>query len=157
MCPHRFRDQQVVDPPPHVAFACSIHWAPPSVVPPLLVELPERINEARIEDGLEPFAFLAREAVIPCISLRMGQIQFCMCDIEVAAHNHRLSGLNGAEEAEEIAVPRLAIGKSCQLPLRVRDVDVHQLKAWKLGDNQPSFSVVLDQTDPGRYTEWWLF
>jgi hypothetical protein len=111
----------------------------------LLVELPKRVDEANVQEALEPFSFLISEAVIPCICLGMGQIQFGVCDIEVAASDDGLGGLKGLQEASEVLVPYLAVRKPCQLTLGVRDVDIHQMEARKFRDYHPSFRIVLAQ------------
>jgi hypothetical protein len=72
-----------------------------------LCEESKRIDETRIDEVLETLAFFIGEAFLAAIGFWIGEIQFGVCDIEVAAENHWLAGLKLFAVGQERRIPML--------------------------------------------------
>lgn len=146
-------DQEVVETPPDVPGAGAGHEAPPSVMAAAWFEFPEGVEEAGVEYGLESGAFLGGEAVVAEVGFRVREVQFGVGDVEIAAEDYGLGGLESAKEGQERPVPVLSIVEAGQFPLGVGDVDVDEEEVGELGGEHSSFAVMRGNADAGGYVE----
>lgn len=104
-------DAEVVDPPPDVVGACIGAVAPPGVGFSFVrVEMTEGIVIAAVQKLGECGTLLIRESGVLAVSLRSGEIDLVVRDIEVAAENHRLAcGLQREDVEAECLIPGEAI------------------------------------------------
>src|SRR5690606_10707767 len=84
----RRRDQYVIDSPPDIALARFRVMAPPGVMAVALAEHAQGVDEAGIDEILEALALLEGEALFAAIRSGVGEIEFGMGDIEIAAEHH---------------------------------------------------------------------
>jgi hypothetical protein len=155
--PEAPRDEDIVDPPPHVALAHSGIGAPPRVPPGLRLELAERVEEARPDQAVESRPLLGREAVVADVFSGTGQVDLPMGDIEIAAHDHRLAAIQADEITGERPVPSLPVRKAGELALRIGDVDVYDEVIRVFEGQDPALDVVNGDADSGRGSERGLF
>jgi len=66
-----------------------------------LLELAESVEESRLHETAKTSAFLGREAVVFHVGLRIGEIEFGVSDVEVAAKDHGLCLLQIFEIAKK--------------------------------------------------------
>src|SRR6202142_3732756 len=81
----------IVDPPPYVPGPAAGHLAPPAVVPRPLLELPERVPEAGVEQPVEALALLVREAGVAPVCPRIRQVDLGVGHVQVAAEQRGLA------------------------------------------------------------------
>jgi len=84
------RDQKIINAPSDVSGACTRHLTPPCVMPSASFELAKRIEKASLHKRAEAGAFLGREAMVLYVGLGIGEINFRVCHVEVAAKDHGL-------------------------------------------------------------------
>ncbi len=147
------RDQEIVDPPPHVALAHAGLRAPPGVPAAAGLELAEGVEEAGLHEGAEAGPLLGREAVVPDVGFRAGEIELRMGDVEIAADDHGLPAVQIPQKAEKSAIPAPAIVQAGELPLRIRDIDVHEEKTGILERQDPSLPIMGSDADADRVPE----
>ena len=139
-------DEEIIEPPADVPGARGAENAPPSVVSPTLLEFPERVQEAGVHEGTEALTLLDGEAVVADVGLGIGEVQFGVRDVEVAAEDHRLFLFQLLEVGEEIPVPLLPVGQAGQIALGIGHIDIDEEEALGLGGEHAAFLVVLDDT-----------
>ena len=83
-------DTEIVDTPPDITLSCGGTVGPPSVAfSSIGVEVAKAVDKAGLDDGIETGAlFFGKASVLP-IRLWVGEIDFGMGDVEVAAKDNR--------------------------------------------------------------------
>ena len=81
-------------------------------MPAASLEFAKRVEEAGLQEGAKAGAFLGREAVVLQVGLRVGEINFGVRHVEVAAEDHRFSAFELLEVTEEVAVPLPPVGQA---------------------------------------------
>src|SRR5438477_5085693 len=146
-------DEEIIDAPADVPGARVQKWRPPGEMAAVFLELTEGVAKARLHQRAEAGPFLGREPVVFYVGLRVGEVDFSVRHIEVAAENHRLPAFESFEVTPEIAVPPLTIVEPGQFALRVRHIDVDQEKIGELGGEHAAFLVVNWDPDAPRDVE----
>ena len=123
------REQTVVEPPADVFGTRVGHVRPEGVgagrvgTPP-----PERVDEAAtVEERRESLTLLDGEAGVLLVAFRVGDVDLVVRHVHVAAHHHRLGGVQGGEEVAELDVPLHPLRQRHQLATRVGYVCVNRL------------------------------
>src|SRR5439155_1657774 len=140
-------DEEVVDAPTHVSASDTGHRTPPGIMPAIRLEHAESVEKTGLHKRGETGSFLGRETVIVHVVLWIGEVDFGVRHVEVAAEDDGLFPFKLLEVAEEIAVPLSAIGEPREFALRVGDIDVHQEEVSVLGGEHATFIVVLADAD----------
>ena len=110
-------------------------------MPIALLEQAQRIDKSRVNEILKALPFFIGETLFAAIGLRVGEIQFSVCDVEVAASNHRLAFFKRLAIGEKRRVPLFeAQCEAAEILFRIRRVDGDDEACRKLGSNDPSFS-----------------
>src|SRR5271165_400857 len=124
------RHEYVVDSPSDVARPRIGEMTPPRIMSIALREQPKGIDEAGIHEILESGALLVRETLLAAIGFRVGQIEFGVRDIEVAAKNDRLGFFQLLAIGEKGRIPLFeAQTQAAQIILGVRRVDRHDIES----------------------------
>src|SRR6266516_6193942 len=84
-------DEEIIDAPADVPGAGIRHRAPPAVMTAALLEFAEGVDEARLHRRAEAGAFFGGESMVLYVCLRIGQIDFGVRHVEIAAENYRLA------------------------------------------------------------------
>ena len=103
----RFRYVDVIYAPALVVGAGVAAVGPPGVVAGLLVEHPEAVYEAGVQEVLEALALLVGEAGLALVGLGVGEVDLLVGNIQVAADRDGLLLLQGLQVVEEGLVPLL--------------------------------------------------
>lgn len=135
-------DEDVVNAPADVAFACAGQKAPPGVVAGAFFEFAEGVDESGAQVGVEAGAFLGCEAVVVAVGGGVGEVQFGVGDVEVAAEDDGFGAAELEEVAEEGAVPLLAVRQAGEVASGVGDVNVDEEEVVELGGEDAAFGVV---------------
>ena len=99
-------DAKIVDPPTDIPLASSGAIRPPSVAVWCIgVEQAKAVNKSSLHNGVESGAFLIGEARVPAVALRVGQVDFLMSDIEIAAEDDRFALLQVGNVLEKGHIP----------------------------------------------------
>ena len=69
------------------------------------MEQAKAINKSSLHNGVESGAFLIGEARVPAVALRVGQVDFLMSDIEIAAEDDRFALLQVGNVFEKGHIP----------------------------------------------------
>ena len=114
------RGEEVIDAPPRVLLACPEAVRPPRVNAFLFgIEIAERIDESRVQQGLELLAFLVGEACVHAVGLRILQVYLLVRHVQVAAYQHGLLCVKFQEVPAEGILPRHPVVQALQSVLRV--------------------------------------
>src|ERR1017187_1760669 len=107
----RGTDEEIVNAPANVPRTRAGHRTPPGVMSPALFKFAERVHETRLDERPETGAFLRRETVVVNVGLRVGEVNFRVRHIEVAAENYGLFLLQFFQVVQEVAIPLLTISE----------------------------------------------
>src|SRR5262249_53503954 len=88
--PHFFRCDEIIDAPPDVSRPAVHHLAPPRIVSAARLELPESVDETRVEQPGKVIALLVGESGVAAVGLRVREVDLLVRNVEVAAENDRL-------------------------------------------------------------------
>src|ERR1700677_3578270 len=110
-------------------------------MPPALLKFPEGIHEARVHKGGKAWAFLGRETVVVKIGARIGEVNFRVSHIKVAAKNYRLLFFETFQLSEKVMVPFLTIGEPGQIALGIGHVDVYEKEIVELRRLHAAFAI----------------
>ena len=84
------------------------------------------------------------------VGLGVFQIDFLMCDVEVATEHYRFFLVQFHKVGAEIVLPALAVGKAAQAVLRIGRIAADEIKIVKLtGDDAPLMVVLVDANAKG--------
>ena len=108
----RLRDKEIVNAPADVPGAGIGEGRPPGVMPAAALEFTKGVEEAGFQEGAKAGAFLGRETVVLQVGLRVGEINFGVRHVEVAAEDHRFAAFELLEVTEEVAVPLPPVGQA---------------------------------------------
>src|SRR6266516_7443851 len=147
-------DEEVVDAPTYIPGPDTGHRTPPGVMPAVGLEFAEGVEEPGLHESGEPGSFLGREAMVFHVCLGIGEVEFGVRHVEVAAEDDGSLLFKPLEVAEEIAVPPPAVGKPRKFALRVWDIDVHQGEVGVLSGEHATFFVVLGDADAVCHIQW---
>ena len=64
-------------------------------------------DESAVEEGLKPRTLLVGETVLALVRLRIGEVEPRVCDVEIAAEDHRLFLVELFAPGEERGIPML--------------------------------------------------
>src|SRR5205085_367151 len=82
-------NQDVIDAPSDVARPGIAHRAPPGVMPAALFKFAEGVEESCFDKGAEPGPFFEGKSVRALIGLGIGQVDFGVGHVQVAAKDDR--------------------------------------------------------------------
>ena len=141
---HLITHDEIVQSPADVPRPRIAHVAPPSVSARFIgVQMSEGVEEAAFQHARHPVSLLLSEAGILLVGLRVGQVNFQMRDVEVAAQNNRLLIVQPLDVLQHVLVPLLPVAQTDQAPLRVGHVRVDEEKFVKLQGQSSALGVVL--------------
>ncbi len=149
----RAGDADVVDAPADVAGAGVVHETPPGVMPAVFVKFTKGVDESGADEIGKALPLLLRETVVPLVGLRIGQVDFCVRHVEIAAEDYRFFGFQRFEIREKIAVPLHAIVQPRQVPFGVGGINIHQKKIPVLGCQHAAFAVVHGHAHAGAHAD----
>ena len=107
------RKQEIINAPSDVLSACSGQRTPPGVIAAAFFKFPKRIYESCLDKRHEPRPLFLRKTVSPNVALWIGEVQFGMRHIEVAAENNRLFRFQFLQVAQKRIRPIFA-GKAAE-------------------------------------------
>ena len=122
-------------------------------MPAALLELAERVDEAGLDQGAEPGAFLRGEPVVLHVRLRIRQVDLGVGHVQVAADDDGFGLFQLLEIREEVPVPLLAIGQAGEFAPGVGHVDVDEVERGELRRQHPALVVVLQMADAAGHFE----
>ena len=138
------RHQEVVDPPAGVLFPGLEAVAPPTVFDFLRVEPPEAVGEARRLQLGHLGPLLVGKAGVAAVGLGVLDVDFLVGDVQIAAEDHRLLGVQPQEIIAESVFPLHPVVQALEPVLAVGGVAVDQVKAGVLeGDHTPLLIVLF--------------
>ena len=106
----QLRDDKIVDTPTDISSASVRPKTPPRIVPVTLLELAEGIDKARIDNCVEVRSFLIRKSSVFPIRLWVGQVVFCMRNIQVPAKYDWLRFFQRLHPSEKGFIPFPPVG-----------------------------------------------
>src|SRR5260221_5769827 len=134
------RHQKIVDSPPDVARPRVGKMTPPRIVAVSLREEPERIDETRIHHILKSLPLLVGESLFPAVRLGIGEIEFGVGDVQIAAKNNRLARLELPAIIQECRIPTLETQiQPAEISLGVRRIHGDHVKFFEFGRDDPAF------------------
>jgi len=108
------------------------------------LEVAERVDEAGGQQAVEARALLVGEAGVAAVGAGVGQVDLPVRDVQVAAEDHRLALLEGAQVLQERRIPLLlAELQPGQLALHVGRVHRDHEHVVELGGEHPALGVQL--------------
>ena len=145
---------EVVYAPPGVLFACFEAITPPRVGPFCVgIEETEGVCKSTFEQFGELRAFLIGKSGILAIRLRVFQVNFAVCHIQVAAHHDRLLRVECQKIVTERVVPRHSIIQAAQTVLRVGHIRRNEIEIFKFQGHSTAFVVVFVNSQAVSYTQ----
>ena len=139
----------VVDAPSDVPGAGIAAVAPPGVALGCGIEGAEDVEESGFQQGGEASAFLVGEAGVEAVGAGVGEVDFLMGDVEIAAEEDGFFGGEGEEVVAEMGVPTLAVGEAGEFALAVGGVAVDEEEIGVLGGLDAAFPIVLGEIHAG--------
>ena len=139
----------VVEPPSDVLGAGIAAVGPPGVAAGGGVEGAEDIEEAGVEEGGEAIAFLLGEAWVEAVGAGVGEVDFLMGDVEVAAEEDGFFAGEVEEVLAEVGVPLLAVGEAGEFALAVGGVAIDEKDAAEFCGLDAAFLIVFGGADAG--------
>lgn len=100
------RSKEVIDAPTNVPAAGIREVAPPAVFSCLIgIEESERIDESCVQEFLETHPLFICESCISSVRLRVCQVDFFVCDIQISTYEDRLYGLKPSHVIQKQWIP----------------------------------------------------
>ena len=138
------RHDEIVNAPSSVFLSRLETVGPPRVDARFVgVEEAESVGEARIEEMGELLALLVGEAGIAAVGLRIFQVDFLVCYVEVAAGNDGFLLPELREVVAEVLVPFHAVVQAAQAILRIGNIGRNHKIFRHLQRDDASFVVVF--------------
>jgi len=153
--PEVFGNAEVVESPPDVPLAGIAAIGPPGVVAGAGFEQSKGVQEAGVEDAVEPGALLVGETGVAPVLPRIREIDFPVGAVEIPAEHDRLRVGEPLQVGEEIEVPPLAVVEPGKSPLRIRRVDRDEVKFGEGQRDEASFAVVFGQPQAQGFGFGW--
>lgn len=117
-----------------------------------------RIHKAFAEQIVHAVNFrlgVARRLVV--VGLGIGQVDFLVGDVEVAAVYDGLLLVVVSEQVRNVAVPGLTIGYSTQIALRIGHVGGSNVELREFSDDEAAFPVMFGQAHPHFHAQGGFF
>ena len=146
---------EIIDAPSCVLLTRFETVAPPRIGPfEVRIEKTERIGESTLEQTGELGTFFVGESRIFAIRLRVLQVDFAVCHVQVAAHYDRFLRVERQKIVTECVVPRHSVVQTAQTILRVGHIGRDQVEIFKFQRHNAPFMVVLVDAQAISDTEW---
>lgn len=136
-------DKEIVDTPPDISCAGCRTETPPAVgVAAVGIQIPEGVYESVVEQGGKTPAFLIRETGILMIGFGVGEVDFLMGAIEVAADDDGFLRIEFRDVFPEFVFPVHTVIETGKFCLRIRRIYVYKEKVFEFECEYAAFFVV---------------
>ena len=109
-CP---RHREVIDAPANVSCVCSCFDRTTSYSGrSRLGRVTKAVDKACLQNRIKAAAFFVGKTGVLAVGLWVGQIDFPVCDIEIAAEYHGFAGFQAFDVGEEVDIPFCAVIES---------------------------------------------
>lgn len=149
--PELLGDPKVIQSPPDVPLTRVAAISPPTVVSRRFVELAKRVEETGSHYLINARSLFIGKSGVSSIRLGIRQIDLFVRTIHVATKDYRPALIQFLHIGQKIGVPALTVLEPSQFALRIRRVNVDDVKVIKRGSDDAAFSVVLVESDPESY------
>jgi len=152
------RDNEIIDPPANVPLTGSGSIRPPGIGGgSLRVKVAEGVDESGPEKFAHSFAFLVGETRVPAIGFGIGQINFLVGHVEVAAKSNGFLPSELAKIPAEIRIPGIvAVPQAGEVPLGIGNVNVHDVETIELASDHTPFANVRTVGKVHAHGKWFL-
>ena len=123
---------------------------PPGIFHPIRIETAVGVCKTGLQQLRKPVSLLIGESGVCAIGFRIFQIYFFMGDIHVSADDNRFFSGKPAQISAEIILPFHPVIQPFQAVLRIRRVDIYQIKIRIFQGDHPSLMVMFLYTQPQR-------
>src|SRR6187401_3721210 len=105
----RGADEKIIQAPADIPCSRAPKLAPPRVMSAAFLKLAEGVHKTRVDKRAETRPFFRRKTVVFHVCLRVGEIYFRVCHVQVAAKDHRLALFELLQKPQEVSIPLLPI------------------------------------------------
>ncbi len=145
-------DEEIIDSPADIAFACAGFHVPPGVVAAIFFEEAERVVVAGRDELIHPFAFDRQEPADIRILFRARKIQFRVRRVDIAAEHDRFFLAERLDQVEKAFIKLQLVFQPLRPHLAVRKIHVEKIEFVELEQDDASFAV-QKRVAEGRFRE----